>query len=98
MNQPLPVQLAAASADAQFVNTPLRQRLKEALLRRILGGHYDAGERLVELRIAEEFGTSGVPENFLLDRRGKVRLLLRGPVTEEYLRESVAPLFLDGAS
>ena len=44
MNQPLPVQLAAASADAQFVNTPLRQRLKEALLRRILGGHYDAGD------------------------------------------------------
>ena len=39
-------------AEGGFSNTPLRQRLKEALLRRILGGHYDPGERLVELRIA----------------------------------------------
>lgn len=47
--------------DASFVHAPLRQRLKEALLRRILGGHYDPGERLVELRIAQEFGTSQGP-------------------------------------
>jgi DNA-binding GntR family transcriptional regulator len=43
------------------INLPLRQRLKEELLRRILGGYYDPGERLVELRIAEEFGTSQGP-------------------------------------
>lgn len=49
------------SAEPDFSNTPLRQRLKEVLLRRILGGHYDPGERLVELRIAEEFGTSQGP-------------------------------------
>ena len=48
-------------SDSSFVNTPLRQKIKEALLRRILGGHYDPGERLVELRIAEEFGTSQGP-------------------------------------
>ena len=35
--------------EAAFVNVPLRQRLKEALLRRILGGHYDPGERLDRL-------------------------------------------------
>ena len=29
---------------------------------------------------AHDFGTTGVPENFLVDPRGKVRLLLRGPV------------------
>jgi DNA-binding GntR family transcriptional regulator len=46
---------------ATAINLPLRQRLKEELLRRILGGHYDPGERLVELRIAEEFGTSQGP-------------------------------------
>ena len=45
----------------EFINTPLRSKIKEALLRRILGGHYDAGERLVELRIAAEFGTSQGP-------------------------------------
>lgn len=41
---------------------------------------------------AEDFGTSGVPETFLVDPAGKVRLLVRGPVSEEYLREAVAPM------
>lgn len=41
---------------------------------------------------ADDYGTTGVPENFLIDPRGKVRLLVRGPVSEEYLREEVAPL------
>jgi cytochrome c biogenesis protein CcmG/thiol:disulfide interchange protein DsbE len=41
---------------------------------------------------AHAYGTTGVPENFLIDPRGKVRLLLRGPVDSEYLRDSVAPL------
>jgi cytochrome c biogenesis protein CcmG/thiol:disulfide interchange protein DsbE len=41
---------------------------------------------------AHDYGTTGVPENFLVDPRGRVRLLVRGPVTEEYLRDSVAPL------
>lgn len=47
---------------------------------------------------AHDFGTTGVPENFLIDPQGKVRLLLRGPITREYLRESVAPLLPDGRS
>ncbi len=46
---------------------------------------------------AHDFGTTGVPENFLVDPRGKVRLLLAGPVTEEYLADQVAPL-LPGSS
>jgi cytochrome c biogenesis protein CcmG/thiol:disulfide interchange protein DsbE len=41
---------------------------------------------------AEEFGTTGVPENFLVDPRGRVRLSWPGPVTGKILRESVAPL------
>jgi cytochrome c biogenesis protein CcmG/thiol:disulfide interchange protein DsbE len=41
---------------------------------------------------AHEYGTTGVPENFLIDPAGKVRLLVHGPVDEEYLREAVAPL------
>ena len=47
---------------------------------------------------AHDFGTTGVPENFLIDPRGKVRLLLRGPVTSEYLREAVAPLLPNSRS
>jgi cytochrome c biogenesis protein CcmG/thiol:disulfide interchange protein DsbE len=47
---------------------------------------------------AHDFGTSGVPENFLVDPQGKLRLLRRGPVTEEYLRQYVAPLLPGGSS
>ncbi|HEX5712848.1 MAG TPA: TlpA disulfide reductase family protein [Solirubrobacterales bacterium] len=42
--------------------------------------------------LAHEFGTTGVPENYLIDPQGKVRLLVRGPITEEYLDQEVAPL------
>jgi cytochrome c biogenesis protein CcmG/thiol:disulfide interchange protein DsbE len=48
--------------------------------------------------MAHDFGTTGVPENFLIDPRGRVRLLLRGPVSEEYLDGEVAPLLPDGRS
>jgi cytochrome c biogenesis protein CcmG/thiol:disulfide interchange protein DsbE len=48
--------------------------------------------------MARDFGTTGVPENFLIDPRGKVRLLVRGPVTGEYLQDSVAPLLPRGKS
>jgi cytochrome c biogenesis protein CcmG, thiol:disulfide interchange protein DsbE len=46
----------------------------------------------------EDFGTSGVPENFLVDPRGKVRLALTGPVSAEYLRDAVEPLLPGGRS
>lgn len=41
---------------------------------------------------AHEYGTTGVPESFLVDPQGKVRLLAVGPVTDEYLRDEVVPL------
>ena len=47
---------------------------------------------------AHAFGTTGVPENFLIDPKGKVRLLVRGPIDEAYLRNSVAPLIDGGKS
>ena len=47
---------------------------------------------------ADDYGTTGVPENFLVDPTGKVRLLVRGPITEERLREEVAPLLTGGQS
>jgi cytochrome c biogenesis protein CcmG/thiol:disulfide interchange protein DsbE len=40
---------------------------------------------------AHGFGTTGVPENFLLDPTGKVRWLLPGPVDDQYLEEQVEP-------
>jgi cytochrome c biogenesis protein CcmG, thiol:disulfide interchange protein DsbE len=47
---------------------------------------------------ADEYGTTGVPENFLVDPAGKVRLVAAGPVDEEYLREEVAPMLPKGNS
>ncbi|HVY97103.1 MAG TPA: TlpA disulfide reductase family protein [Solirubrobacterales bacterium] len=47
---------------------------------------------------AHEFGTTGVPENFLVGPEGKVRLLLRGPVDDEYLQRYVAPMLPGGTS
>jgi cytochrome c biogenesis protein CcmG, thiol:disulfide interchange protein DsbE len=40
---------------------------------------------------AHDYGTTGVPENFLVDPKGRVRWLLHGPVDEEYLQDEVAP-------
>jgi cytochrome c biogenesis protein CcmG, thiol:disulfide interchange protein DsbE len=38
------------------------------------------------------FGSTGVPENFLVDPRGRLALIWRGPVDGALLRERVAPL------
>lgn len=47
---------------------------------------------------AHEYGTTGVPENFLVDPKGIVRLHVPGPVSEDDLREGVAPLIPQGRS
>jgi cytochrome c biogenesis protein CcmG/thiol:disulfide interchange protein DsbE len=38
------------------------------------------------------FGSTGVPENFLVDPRGRLALIWRGPVDSQFLRERVQPL------
>jgi hypothetical protein len=38
------------------------------------------------------FGSTGVPENFLVDPRGRLALIWRGPVDDEFLDERVVPL------
>ncbi|HET6997714.1 MAG TPA: TlpA disulfide reductase family protein [Solirubrobacterales bacterium] len=47
---------------------------------------------------AHEFGTTGVPETFLVDPAGKVRLRAVGPVSKQYLAEEVVPLLSGGKS
>jgi cytochrome c biogenesis protein CcmG/thiol:disulfide interchange protein DsbE len=47
---------------------------------------------------AHDYGTTGVPETFLVDPRGKLRLHFPGPVSEETLEGSVAPLLPEGKS
>ncbi len=38
----------------------------------------------------DEFGMTGFPESFLVDPNGNLALIRRGPVTEQYLNETVA--------
>jgi cytochrome c biogenesis protein CcmG, thiol:disulfide interchange protein DsbE len=47
---------------------------------------------------AHEYGTTGVPENFLIDPRGRLQLHVVGPVTEESLHDEVAPMLPNGKS
>lgn len=41
---------------------------------------------------SKAFGSTGVPENFLVDPRGRLALIQRGPVDDRYLAEWVIPL------
>jgi cytochrome c biogenesis protein CcmG/thiol:disulfide interchange protein DsbE len=44
------------------------------------------------------FGSTGVPENFLVDPRGRLALIWRGPVDRRFLEERVVPLLAAGKS
>lgn len=41
---------------------------------------------------SDAFGSTGVPENFLVDPRGRLALIWRGPVDERFLEERVVPI------
>lgn len=41
---------------------------------------------------SDAFGSIGVPENFLVDPRGHLALIERGPVDESFLMEQVVPI------
>jgi cytochrome c biogenesis protein CcmG, thiol:disulfide interchange protein DsbE len=46
----------------------------------------------------DDFGTTGVPETYLVDPRGTVQLVAKGPVSAEYLRGEVEPLLAGAKS
>jgi cytochrome c biogenesis protein CcmG, thiol:disulfide interchange protein DsbE len=41
---------------------------------------------------SDAFGSTGVPENFLVDPRGRLALIQRGPVDDRFLDEWVTPM------
>lgn len=43
-------------------------------------------------RAAHDYGTTGFPESFLIDPKGRLRLMWAGPVSLEELNEEVVPL------
>lgn len=46
----------------------------------------------VEGRIGIDYGVTGVPETFVIDKQGVIRYKQIGPVTQESLREKILPL------
>lgn len=48
--------------------------------------------RSVGAERSEAFGSTGVPENFLVDPQGRLAFIRRGPVDERILEEQVVPL------
>jgi DNA-binding GntR family transcriptional regulator len=59
------LEVSAATAQknvgAGLDHQPIRVRIRNVLLERILSGHYGSGDRLVELQLAKEFGSSQAP-------------------------------------
>jgi cytochrome c biogenesis protein CcmG/thiol:disulfide interchange protein DsbE len=42
--------------------------------------------------IRDEYGILGLPETFVVDTKGRIAAVARGPVDDEFMREHVAPL------
>jgi cytochrome c biogenesis protein CcmG, thiol:disulfide interchange protein DsbE len=56
------------------------------------GNPYDASLFDVDGRVGIDFGVYGVPETFIIDRAGVVRLKHIGPLTPEVIQTKIEPL------
>ena len=68
----------------------LRDRIKDAILARILDGAYAPGERIVEIRVAQEFGVSQAPVREALRELELLRLVASEPFRGARVREITA--------
>jgi len=57
-----------------------------------LGNPYDASLFDADGRVGIDFGVYGVPETFVIDGKGVVRLKHIGPLTPEVIRDRIEPL------
>ena len=70
-----------------LTRTSLRAQIKEILLARILKGEYKPGDRIVELQIAQEFGTSQAPVRESLRELEALGFVIAEPYRGTYVRE-----------
>ncbi len=68
----------------------LRDQVKDALVERILDGVYGPGDRIVEMRVAEEFGVSQAPVREALRELELLRLVVSEPFRGARVREVTA--------
>lgn len=59
---------------------------------RNLGNPYQATLVDADGRVGIDFGVYGVPETFIIDRRGVIRMKHTGPLTPEVVRTRIEPL------
>lgn len=57
-----------------------------------LGNPYDASLSDTDGRVGIDFGVYGVPETFIIDKQGVIRMKHIGPVTPKVLRDEIEPL------
>ncbi|HEX6020083.1 MAG TPA: DsbE family thiol:disulfide interchange protein, partial [Burkholderiaceae bacterium] len=57
-----------------------------------LGNPYDVSLSDLEGRVGIDFGVYGVPETFVIDKKGVIRFKHIGPLTPEVLSARIAPL------
>jgi DNA-binding GntR family transcriptional regulator len=65
----------------------LRDQVKDAIVERILDGVYGPGDRIVEIRVAEEFGVSQAPVREALRELELLRLVVSEPFRGARVRE-----------
>ncbi len=72
--------MARHEGSSRAISRPtLRDQIKDALLQRILQGTYAPGERIVEIRVAQEFGVSQAPVREALRELEILRLIESEP-------------------
>ncbi|MFI5025262.1 MAG: TlpA family protein disulfide reductase [Solirubrobacterales bacterium] len=78
--------------DATVVGINVQDNRDDALA--FLGDHPTtyAQLRSVGNERSSAFGSTGVPENFLVDPRGRLALIWRGPIDDRILSERVEPM------
>jgi DNA-binding GntR family transcriptional regulator len=65
----------------------LRDQIKDVIVERILDGVYGPGDRIVEIRVAEEFGVSQAPVREALRELELLRLVVSEPFRGARVRE-----------
>jgi DNA-binding GntR family transcriptional regulator len=65
----------------------LRDQIKDVIIERILDGSYAPGERIVEIRVAQEFGVSQAPVREALRELELLRLVVSEPFRGARVRE-----------
>ncbi len=80
-----------------LTRTVLRDQIREILLKRILSGEYAPGDRLVEMQLAKEFGTSQSPVREALRELELLRLVeaeaYKGTRVRAVSSEQIAEIF-----